>query len=172
MKFKTALATVVVSVAMVSTVVWGAESALASKQALIKRYYNAIHIDRMMGKMLGSMVPAMIDQIAKQNPALTPQMREAIVDSTQGAALDLLPKIESRIGAVMADKFSIEELQSVVEFHESPIGQKILEKNAELVSSVGPVIRDLMPDMQADMMRRLCAKIDCTGPKPPIVLPT
>ena len=172
MNLNTILLIAVLLATSASSAISGVDTDFATREALVKRYYAAIHLDRTMAKMTAAMMPAMLDQISKKNPGFTPGMRQAIVDSVEGASSELLPKIETRMAAVMADKFSVEELQAVVDFYESPIGQKITAKSTEMATSVGPIIHDLMPEMQKNILQRFCAKVDCTGPKPPINMPT
>ncbi len=143
-----------------------ADEGLAKRRDLAERYFKAVHIDDTMRRAMASMIPAMMDQATRQTPNLPAGTREAMVEAAQGAAGDIVPKVEARMSEIMARKFTTEELESILAFYESPVGQKIVEKTAEISSSVGPMMADLMPGVQQDMLRRFCAKVDCsTMPK-------
>jgi hypothetical protein len=139
-----------------------ADEGLAQRRDLAERYFKAVHIDDTMRRAMASIMPTMIEQATRQTPDLPAGTREAMAEAAQGAAGDLIPKVEARMSEIMAQKFTTEELESILAFYESPVGQKIVEKTAEISSSVGPMMADLMPGVQQDMMRRFCAKVDCS----------
>jgi hypothetical protein len=136
-------------------------------EALVRCYLAAIHFEKLLDAMMGSMIPVMTDSMGKQYPNLTDQQRSEI-----GAAVresmreDFTPKMLERMVPIYAQAFSESELEAMVTFYESPAGQSIMQKTPSLAPKSAEVARDLMPEVQKDVMRRLCAKIDCFGGKP------
>jgi len=52
------------------------------------------------------------------------------------------------------------------EFYKSPVGQSITGKIPEASRKLMPTVMALMPEYQADVAKRMCAKIDCSAKKP------
>ena len=135
--------------------------------ALVRRYLAAIHFEGLMDAMMASMIPVMSDSLTKQYPNITEEQRTAI-----GAVVretmhdDFTPKMIERMVPIYAQTFSESELEAMVAFYESPAGQSIMQKTPSIAPKSAEVARALMPEVQQDVLRRLCAKIDCFGGKP------
>jgi len=136
-----------------------------AKIALVKRYFAAMHFGQMMSGMMHQMGPAMMAQMRQAHPEVTDAQMQGVSDA-MGATMDeYLPKMMDAMVPVYADTFSTEELTKLDEFYESPIGQSIVSKTPLAMQKMMPVMIKMMPDMQADMMKRMCAKVDCSAKK-------
>jgi hypothetical protein len=137
--------------------------ATPEKIALVKRYFADMHINQMIGGMLHQMMPAMLAQVRKTHPEITDAQMQGLTDAVTDSMNEYMPKMIDAMIPVYADTFSTEELTKLDEFYESPVGQSILAKMPVAMQKATPVMMQLMPDMQADIVRRMCAKIDCTA---------
>ncbi len=138
------------------------DAGLAHRRDLARRYFDAVHFDETMRRVVTLIVPAILAQYGNGASELPQAFRDALADAAEGSSNDIEPKLKARAVDLIADKFSAEELEQILKFYESPIGQKIVAKSAEMSSAIGPMMAELMPEMRQDMMRRLCAKIDCS----------
>ncbi|HEX3699379.1 MAG TPA: DUF2059 domain-containing protein [Phenylobacterium sp.] len=137
------------------------------KLELAKRYFGAIHMDVMMDQMMSRMMPAMSEAMARQSgAALSPDMRKAIDDSVLESQHVMLAKMTEKMIPVVAETFTEKELQDLVTFYEGPTGQAVIAKTPLLTAKMMPTIISLVPEVQADVQRRLCARIDCSKMAP------
>jgi hypothetical protein len=128
---------------------------------LARHLFAGMHMDQMMTGMMKNMAPAMIDQARKANPSMTQAQAEAITDAVSQSTQAMMGKMVDRMIPLYASTFTEKELQDAVAFYDGPSGQAMLAKMPVLMSKMTPMMVELMPEMQADMRKRLCAKIDC-----------
>jgi hypothetical protein len=144
-----------------------ADEGLLHRRELVRRFMTASHLDEQMKKLTDTLLPMVMADTENQYPDIPDTVKSALKSSATEAFSTFLPKLENRYADLMAKKFTVEELEQVDEFYESPIGQKVVSKSAEMITEIQPLVADLLPDLQADMLRRFCAKVDCsTLPKP------
>lgn len=144
-----------------------ADEGLVHRRELVRRFMTAAHLDDQMKKLTDTLLPMVLADAERQYPGMPAPVKSALRSSATEAFSTFLPKLENRYADLMAKKFTVEELEQVDEFYESPVGQKVVAKSAEMISEIQPLVAGLIPDLQADMLRRFCAKIDCsTLPKP------
>jgi len=136
-----------------------------AKVALVKRYFAAVHMDTMMSAMMKQMMPAMMQQIRTAHPEMTDDQAQGISDGVVDSMDAYMSKLAVIMTPAFADTFSTEELTKLDEFYESPVGQSILAKMPILMQKMTPAMMQMMPDMQADIMKHVCAKIDCSAHK-------
>jgi hypothetical protein len=137
----------------------------AEKVALVKRYFAAIHFDQMMTDIVKQMTPAMMAQMRKSQPDITDEEFEAATEAVSESTTDFLKKVTEASIPVYADIFTVEELTMMDEFYETPIGQSIMAKAPQATQKLMPTVMALMPEYQADIKKRMCAKIDCSAKK-------
>ncbi len=140
-----------------------ADAAMARKIALTKRYFKAMEMDKMIGSMMQSMIPVMIEQQRKANPSVTAEQGKAVSDSVIETMAAVTPTYIDRTIDVYADAFTEEELTEMVIFYEGPVGQSIVHKTPGLMPKTTQIMVDMIPELQADMKARLCKKIDCAA---------
>ena len=119
-------------------------------------------MDQMMGNMMHQMLPAMLAQQRKANPGLSEHDAQIISDAVSESMSGLMQKVIDRSVPLYASTFTEKELQDLVNFYDTPSGQAMLAKMPTLTTKMVPLMTDLMPDMTADVTRRICAKMDCT----------
>lgn len=129
---------------------------------LARRLFTSMHMDQLMAGMMKNMMPAMVQQIRKTNPAISDAQAQAITEASTESTQAMMSKMMDRMIPLYASTFTEKELQDVVTFYEGPSGQAMLAKMPTLMSKMGPLMIELMPEMQADLRRRMCAKMDCS----------
>lgn len=130
---------------------------------LAKRYVEASHVRDTFAAMLKSLMPAMLDQIARSNPKAPPELNAALSESMQELAPEMMDKLLDRAIPIYAETYTKDELQAIVTFVSSPAGQSMIAKSPQVTARLAPAMGELMPQLQADLIMRVCVKIDCTG---------
>jgi hypothetical protein len=137
---------------------------------LARKMFANMHMEQLMSGMMRQMAPAMTAQMRKSNPSLTDADAQAISDAVSESMGTVMAKVEDRMIPIYASTFTTKELQDVVDFYGSPSGQAMLAKMPILMAKMGPTMAEMMPEMTADIQKRICSKIDCTkrgGPLAP-----
>jgi len=148
-----------------------AEAAPSPKAvALIRRYLAAMHMKESFRPMMDSMMSGMLAQQAKSYPGLTPEqavavnaaVKEAFDESLNAGLLD---KMMEAMVPSMARVFSEDELQALVDFYESPKGQAVIAKMPEFGRVAGLEMGKFVPEMQADLQKRVQQKLSALHDK-------
>jgi hypothetical protein len=134
---------------------------------LAKHLFAQMHMDQLMGGMLKNMTPMMVAQARKANPSLTDAQAEIITQAVSESSEAMMDKAIERFIPLYASTFTEKELEDLVAFYDGPTGQAVLTKMPALMSKLGPVMSELMPDMMADVNQRICSKMDCSKRSPP-----
>jgi hypothetical protein len=148
-----------------------AETVTPAKLALVRRYLQAIHYEKLMDAMIASMLPVMAQGIA-QKDHLTAAQQQMVVDVVRQEMRETItPQMMDRMAPIYAGAFSEAELQAIVAFYESPAGQSVIAKTPALAPRAADVVRSLMPQVEADVRERLCQRLHCNAdpqaqPKP------
>lgn len=135
----------------------------AQNLALAKHLFAEMHMDQMMSDMMKNMVPAVVEQARKANPSLSADQAQAITDVASQSAMAMMDKLVDRMIPLYASTFTEKELRDSLAFYDGPSGQAMLSKMPLLMSKMTPMMIEMMPEMQADMRQRLCAKINCSA---------
>ena len=129
---------------------------------LARKLFNEMHMDQMMATAMHQMMPMMMAQARKANPNLTEEQSRAVGEAAAESADDMMKKVVDRAAPLYAETFTEKELQDLVNFYDSPSGQAMIAKMPVMMSKMTASMADLMPEMTADVTRRICAKTDCT----------
>jgi len=117
-----------------------------------------------MTPMLETMVTAQVTRIVADNPNLSEQQRTQmssllgeVVHETfrDGLMTDLMDKFVP----AYAEVYTEAELEAVVTFYESPVGQSVVRKMPQLGPAALRISAEEMPRIQAKMLERFSAKL-------------
>lgn len=137
------------------------EGATPEKAELVRRYFKAMDFDVMMDAMLKSMVPMMVQGEMSDNPELSAEDAQILSDLTIETMNEIMPVYVENLVEVYAEAFSHEELVQIVAFYESPVGQSIVKKTPALTPKVMEVMVALMPQIEANMAKKVCKRFGC-----------
>ncbi|CAN5891591.1 hypothetical protein BH11PSE1_BH11PSE1_31440 [soil metagenome] len=144
-------------------------SAAVSPRALdlARRYVAAMHMDRTMQAMMSTVMPAMMDQVmtggaAKLPPEMQTEFRKIASEVMTDSMTRMVPKLVERLPQIYAETYSEAELEDIVRFYESASGQSALAKSPTIATRIMPIVAEMMPSVQADMLARLCARYPAT----------
>lgn len=101
-------------------------------------------------------------QIVQQNPELTEQTDTAItkiLEEYKGRKGELL----DQFARVYAVRFTAEELQQIVTFYESPVGEKLSQANAEVNTDIQRVLTVFTNTLQQEFYAKVRAELRAQG---------
>lgn len=138
-----------------------------AKAALVRRYFEAIQFDKLMNVMMESMMVSMTESSRLPEDKI-PVMREAVLE----AFGNVLPQMVDANIEIYAEAFTLEELEQLVAFYESPVGRSLMAKTVVLSRQSGEMMQRFQPIMQEEMRRQLCARMECPTAPPVVVVPS
>jgi hypothetical protein len=134
---------------------------------LVRRVLAATHMERQVDVMMTNLMPVLMEQQAKLHPNLTADDQKMILELTHKIIMeDFFPKLVERSVPIYASVYSDDELEAMARFYESPTGQAILAKAPLITPKVAEATRELMPQAMSEMVRQLCAKMNCLQSPP------
>lgn len=129
---------------------------IASRLVLVRRYFDAVKFDELMNGMLNSQLDAIIAQ------GSIPADRQTVFrEAATAAYAAVIPRMIDESAQMYAEAFTTDELEQLVAFYERPVGQSMMTKTVILTQKTGEMIQRYGPQMEAEMLEQLCARIDC-----------
>lgn len=143
------------------------------KTALLKEMFDAMQLEKMMDQMMAgitqpmkSQMPAIMDGIIEQSGSsseISEEDRQYFYDVFMPKYMDRLMKavfgnmdIETLVNEIYvpiySKYFTIEEVQAIIDFYESPAGKKMLESTPAIMSeSMGQMMNMFTPVMMQEI---------------------
>jgi hypothetical protein len=133
--------------------------------ALSRRYIELLDMPKMMDTMMVTLMPQMIQQLSQGDASS--DATDMVTQATREAMGAVMPKIMDRAATLYAQLFTEDELQALVDFYGGPYGKSIVAKSPRAAPMMAAAMTDLMPDIQAEMLKSLCARMACDAKPPP-----
>ncbi|CAL1691597.1 hypothetical protein MMB232_01742 [Brevundimonas subvibrioides] len=130
----------------------------AERLALARRYMAAMQVDQ-MGVMIRDMITGAGAEFTKSDGGFDPQAYERALQATTSRMIE---RIFAETAPIYADTYTLEQLQGIVAFYESDLGQATLTGMYEAAPRVQERIAELMPSLTRDVVVELCAELKCT----------
>jgi hypothetical protein len=162
-----------VAVALLSVASARAEDPAAAKTPLAEQLIGLLNVDKNYDATYQRMLK-MQDSMAESQD-LTPEQRQQRDQATK-AALKVVKEfasweaIKPTFVQIYADTFTAEELQGMIDFYKSPVGQKFLEKQPivqeAVMQKMGALMASLQPKIMAAMKDAQSAPAESPAPSP------
>jgi len=149
----------------------------ASKRAKVQDLFVTMHMDRTMGQLM-DMVMKQTRQVVNGMPGadqMTAEQKKVLDDFQKRVEVMVTDSLgwkalEPEYVTLYASTFSEEEIDGLLAFYKSPVGQVFLDKTPELTQKSGVIAQakmaELQPKMRA-MMEDLMKQITATLPAKP-----
>ena len=140
----------------------GAQELAPAHLAVARKY---VELTDKSGIYEVSLVKTAVDTmrtIISQNPDLTKPVDDAItktLEEYKGKKGDLL----DQFARIYALNFTVEELQQIVAFYESPVGAKLATANATLNQSLQTVMQVFETNLKSEFFAKVRAELKAAG---------
>ena len=132
----------------------------AKSLELVKRIMVATGVESVIDRLIAAMLPTFAN--ARELQSLPPESRAIFVSTMREVMRDTFtPKLVAAITPTYAAAFTEDELEAIAMFYEGPIGKKLTQLTPELSKASSEAARELIPEFQAELLRRVCEKVDC-----------
>ncbi len=140
----------------------------AKALALTRRMVAALHVEETMAPMMRTLMQQQMDMIVAQRKGLTDQQKTMLsgaLTESVGEVMDngLMSKVMEKFIPAYAEVYTEDELQAVVDFYESPMGQRVLKKMPLLGPAAVKAMQEISPEIQADLDQRVTKKLEGLG---------
>lgn len=136
-----------------------AQSNDSSKRLALSHRFIELMQAEQMGAMLGQMMVQM-------SPSVSEDMTEAEADEFAAVmaevTADMMPRLFDAMAPVYAEIFTLEELEGLVAFYESDIGQSLMRKSYESGPEIMAAVNAIMPELLVEMGDEMCDHYECT----------
>lgn len=158
------LAVLILACAMAAPAAASAEPS-ARALALTRRMVAAMHVEETLAPMLRTMMRQQIELTFAQQKGMSDQQRTQMtsaVGETMDEILDagFMSDLMERFVPAYAEVYTEQELEAVVQFYESPVGQSVLRKMPLMGPAAAKVMVEITPRMQSEMMEKLTRKLE------------
>lgn len=110
-----------------------------AKVAVATRILEATHAVDNMTTVMDTMIGPMLQNIKLQNPSISDDHLKMISDMLTEELHKLVPQGIALNAQVYANHFTLEELNALAAFYETPLGQKIITEQPKIVKEVLPI---------------------------------
>jgi len=132
----------------------------ARQLQLAHRYIELIHIDKTYADTMRAIGPSILASMPKE-AGKDPALQQKVLDAVNEAASDLMTTLVKKMEPLMAEVYTEEELSDLVTFYESKSGKALIDKQGLIAAKMAPLMKDVMPQFQASLKDKVCAKVDC-----------
>jgi hypothetical protein len=155
----------------------GARADVASKQAKVRQLFVTMRMDHMLDQMM-SAIEKQVQAVAQTTPGaqnMTPEQKKL----TQNFMDNAMKAVRESVGwnalepdyvKLYADTYTEEEIDGILAFYKSPVGQKMLEMTPQLTEGGMKIVRSRMGDfqpkiqaLQEEYMKQLAATMPATS---------
>jgi hypothetical protein len=145
-----------------------------AKIELTRKLMEVLRLKPMLKTMMKDLQPVLMEQEAKRHPDIPPEKREIIQSVVKEVLAEVTDAMLEKWVPIYASTFSDEEMRAIIEFYSSPVGQSYLDKTPQLSAAGANMVRDMMPEVQRNLVVRLCQRLDCFSeePQPPAQQPS
>jgi hypothetical protein len=129
----------------------------ARQMELAQRYVAAIRMEKTFDATMDAMLPT----LQAGNGKVSGEKFEAIMAAMSEVTKSMVGEMSVRMAPVLAEVFTEQELEELVEFYEGPTGRAVIDKSPQLAVRMAPLMQEMMPRLQTQMAERICKITDC-----------
>lgn len=123
--------------------------------AIANAYVDSTLRDLDMEALIRTMWQPIVDQATAQGQEITEEQRDKIQALFMETYSHRVKVIMESQGAIMADTFTLQELQKLRDFYATPEGRSIMEKMPRVMQTLQPQIVQLVQQTLPELMPKL-----------------
>ena len=148
----------VLAAILAAPVAFGQEAEVALRRAEAERVFEAMNMRQQFANMESTLKHASSTIVAADSP-VSPRARDIAQEELLAALKDMYFRpggMKDLTVRTIAERFTVDELRQIREFHESPVARKLLTEQVRMN-------QDLIPELmqfQRDLLVFACKRID------------
>lgn len=149
-------AIVIVSVLLISNQGYAVDAASAGAAA--EKLLNLFNMDENYDQAMNQAKQMSMNLIDSQNlPENEKKKAREAIEASMKITLDKFSwsKMKSIFVEIYAEVLTLEELQGLIDFYESPIGQKFIKKQPQLTAATMQKMQDVMQEIMPEIQKQV-----------------
>ncbi|HEY2069230.1 MAG TPA: DUF2059 domain-containing protein [Rhizomicrobium sp.] len=133
------------------------------KLAAARELLDAANLKSLMRSLIGSLVPAEVAAIKRQNPNVSQDALNTFTTAMSEELNGSLDQFMDIYATVYAEHFSIDELHQVTAFYKSDVGRKMIAAAPQMMLEVMPLAQRMGEQIGARVRDRVNAQLQKHG---------
>ncbi len=133
----------------------------AAALAVSRDLLRVMRMKELIDQSMAALMPQLMQSEYRRYQGLTSAQRTAINDAVVDAIRAITPAYLEKAAVIYAQTFTMEELQALLAFYSSPVGQSFLDKQPLILAPLQVAMTSLMPQLEREMEKSLCRRLDC-----------
>lgn len=125
---------------------------------LAERYLDLVQTDQ-----LGKLMERMIEQSLAADGQMSEEERDFMRRQAPPAMERMMNRFVADLTPIVAETYSEAELEALIRFFDTPLGQSVAAKQIELGVQQQTLIQPAMIEMMTSLMAKYCAEFDCAA---------
>lgn len=123
--------------------------------------YTALAMDAMdLKAMIGTMWAPVVQMIERSGKTLSEEQKDQIDALYQETFTGPMTEMMLSQSDVMADLFTLEEIEALTQFYSTPIGQSVMKKLPKVMEAIQPQIVALVQNTLPTLMPKIAAIVE------------
>lgn len=122
----------------------------ADKRASIERLIALMDLDQMAVQTSAAMREQLVNAIRQGNPNFPDDAMDIVIDTFEEESKGFVANSFDEVPAIMAKYYTTDEIDQIIDFYDTPVGQKSLKVMPQLMQEIQAVI---LPRAQAFRQR-------------------
>ena len=143
-------------------------AAPAEDEAVVRLRLAERYAELSQGDSIAELSRNFVDQMLAQETQATDEQRAWFRDNLPREMASLASSLMERLAPIFAERLTIEELEALIAFYETPMGQSIVRKQVQIGMEQGVAMEMAILQFQIEMMQKFCTAFDCGAPPPQV----
>lgn len=148
------------------------EATPARDDAVVRRELAERYIALTEGEGIAEVMASMTEDLMAMTPDMPEDQRAWFRRTLPAEMTAFADRLMEQMIPLYAEAMTIDELNALIAFHETPLGRSIARKQIELGARMGVMMEFAQIEFQLQLMQKYCAAFDCTGRSPDTLQPT
>jgi len=131
--------------------------------AKAKEVMAAAHSDKMMDQMITLMEKPLSQLIEGANPGRGKEVTDLLHDRVIPAMRERMPEFTDLAARVYAKHFTVEDLDQLIAFYDSPVGKKLLAEQGQMLTEMSQIGQAWGRNVAIEVMRKLAPEFQKRG---------
>lgn len=135
----------------------------ADKRAGIEQLIELMNLDQLTEQTLTAMEQQMVGAIRQRNPDIEDGALEIVVDTFNEQGRAFMEASFQDIPPIMAKYYTADEIDQIVDFYETPVGQKALQVMPQMMQDIQLAMAPRLQQFQQTVVTRIQERLRDAG---------
>ncbi|HAJ04425.1 MAG TPA: hypothetical protein DCX75_17460 [Brevundimonas sp.] len=119
------------------------------------------YVELSLGENIAALVGQLVEEDLAESPDMSDRERQWMRANMPPMILEVIDRMARDMAPVYAETFTLEELEALVAFYSTPLGQSVAIKEFELGARIDELLGGAMIQFFETFEAKYCAEFDC-----------